>query len=321
MSFTQEQRYYLKLKALYYLYENGYTQTEIAKRLNISRVTLGKLLDEARKEGMIKFEIVDIHGAMETLQLEEQLRSQFDLQDVKLVDCSNITGEENINRRIAYEGALYFDQIIKSGMKIGITWGRTLNLMMDQLTANKAVTDIEVYTLLGGASQNSTFQPNIIAQKLINKYNGRTNIINAPFMCRTDELCAAIKNEPAIASVLEASHDLDVTLVGIGKGPEYGVEKLADYPFSKDVIKELNDVKAVGDICGNFFDINGKICRTSLNNRIISINISDLLNHKKVIGVGGGKEKTGSITGALNGHYLHVLITDTDTARQILANS
>ena len=53
MSISQDHRYYLKLKALYYLYEQGYTQTEIAKRLNISRVTLGRLLDEAKAEGMI----------------------------------------------------------------------------------------------------------------------------------------------------------------------------------------------------------------------------------------------------------------------------
>ena len=48
MSISQEQRYYLKLKALYYLYEENYTQTEIAKMLNISRVTLRRLLDEAK---------------------------------------------------------------------------------------------------------------------------------------------------------------------------------------------------------------------------------------------------------------------------------
>ena len=321
MSFTREQRYYLKLKALYYLYENGYTQTEIAKRLNISRVTLGKLLDEARAEGMIKIEIVDIQGQMETLHLEEQLRSKFDLIDVKLTDCSNLSGEENINRKIAYEGALYFDHIVKSGMKIGITWGRTLNLMMDQLSVNKMITGLEVYTLVGGASQNSTFQPNIIAQKLINKYNGHTNIITAPFMCQSETLCNAIKAEPGIASVLRSSRNLDVTLVGIGKGPKYGSEKLADYSFNKEIIQELSEANAVGDICGNFFDITGKVCDSSLKNRIISIDLGDLLHHKKVIGIGGGKDKISSITGALNGHYLHVLISDTDTARQILANS
>ena len=40
MPIQPDHRYYMKLKALYYLYEKNYTQTDIAKLLNISRVTL-----------------------------------------------------------------------------------------------------------------------------------------------------------------------------------------------------------------------------------------------------------------------------------------
>ena len=38
----------------------------------------------------------------------------------------------------------------------------------------------------------------------------------------------------------------------------------------------------------------------------------------KVIGVGGGEKKVRSILGALNGHYLHALITDVQTAEKVL---
>ena len=37
-----------------------------------------------------------------------------------------------------------------------------------------------------------------------------------------------------------------------------------------------------------------------------------------VIGVGGGEKKVRSILGALNGHYLHALITDVQTAEKVL---
>ena len=40
MPINEELKYSMKLRSLYYLYEKGLTQTEIAKRLNISRVTL-----------------------------------------------------------------------------------------------------------------------------------------------------------------------------------------------------------------------------------------------------------------------------------------
>lgn len=317
MSISPERRYYLKLKALYYLYEEGYTQTEIARMLNISRVTLGRLLDEAKAEGMIKFEIVDVRGAMKTLQLEEKLRQRFGLADIKLVDCSNVDSE-GINRRIASEAADYFEQILHSGMNLGITWGRTLNNMIEYLTPNKSIHDLTVYTLVGGASQSAAFQPSILAQRMIDKYNGRVDMLTAPFMCQSERLCASMKKEPTIASILEMSHNLDVTLVGIGEAPVKDADHLSDYPFTTTIINDLVQANAVGDICGNFFDINGELCDTALKNRIVSIDIRDLANHKKVIGIGGGAKKAKSILGALNGHYLHVLITDIQTAQMVL---
>ena len=269
MSISQEHRYYLKLKALYYLYEEGYTQTEIAKQLNISRVTLSRLLEEAKAEGMIKFEIVDVRGAMKTLQLEEKLRQRFGLQDIKLVDCSG-ADTDTLTRKI------------------------------------------------GGSSQSVDFQPNILAQHLIDKYNGHATILTAPFMCQSKELCSAIKEEPTIASILKASHNLDVTLVGIGEAPVRDADHLSDYPFDTATINELVDAEAAGDICGNFFTTTGELCNTTLKNRIISIDIRDLPEHKRVIGVGGGEKKVRSILGALNGHYLHALITDVQTAEKVL---
>ena len=317
MPIHPEQRYYLKLKALYYLYEKGYTQTEIAKMLNISRVTLGKLLDEAKAEGMIKIEIVDVRGSMRVLQMEEQLKQMFHLQDIKLIDCQNLDREASL-RRIAFEAASYFDQQLESRMKIGLTWGRTLNSVIEQLPDNQSVRDLTVYTLLGGSSSSSDFQPTFLAQQIIRKYGGSANMLNAPFMCQSAELCQAIKQEPQIADVLRASRDLDMTIVGIGEEPVRGALYLSDYPFDPATINELVDAGAVGDICGNFFDINGKLCETSLTKRIISIDLNDLHHHKKVVGVGGGSAKVRSVLGALRGQYLDVLITDVKTAEEVL---
>ena len=137
-------------------------------------------------------------------------------------------------------------------------------------------------------------------------------------MCQSEELCTAIKQEPTIASILDASHNLDATLVGIGEAPIRDADHLSDYPFDTAMINELVDAQAAGDICGNFFDIHGRLCETTLKNRIVSIDIRELPSHKQVIGIGGGGKKVNSILGALNGHYLHVLITDVQTAEKVL---
>ncbi len=318
MSIDSEQRYYMKLKALYYYYEKNYTQIEIAKILDISRITLGKLLKEARDEGMVKIEIVDKKNLHQLLELEDQIKSRFGLLDVKVVDCYE-ESRSIITQNLASAGAKYLDHILRSGMKLGISWGRTLEMTVDSLTENHSISGIEVYTLLGGAgTSESRIQPNIIAERLLKKVSGVGYIINAPFICRTRELCEAIKQEPHIASIIKRSADCDITLAGIGETPDIATSRHEHYHYGAEIIKEMQEHEAVGDICANFFDIYGRVCDTSVRHRIVSIDISSLHRHKKVIGIGGGAYKVKSILGALNGKYLHMLITDKFTAERVL---
>ncbi len=317
MPISAGDRYSLMLRALYYLYIKSYSQTDIAKMLNISRVTLSKLLDEARAEGMLKIEIVDVRNELRLVDMEEEMKQRFGLRDVKLVDGTGID-EEELKRKIASRSAAYFTQLIHSGMKIGVTWGRTLNAMLDYLPVNHSIKDLVIYTLLGNTSSSPAFQPTVLAQSLLQKYNGTLKTLTAPFMCHSPQLCADIKNDPQIAAILDEASALDLSMVGIGEAPVKGSSKLSDYPFDAEMIKELVESGAVGDICGNFFDINGRLCDTHLKERIVSIDITDLRSQKMVVGIGGGARKISSIVGALNGSYLDVLITDMQTASAAL---
>lgn len=318
MPIGAEQRYYLKLKAVYYYYEKDYTQTEIAQMLNVSRITLGKLLKEAREEGMVKIEIVDFKNVRQLLELEARLKDRFGLVDVKVVDAQeNDRGE--ITRKLAVAGAKYLDHILRSNMRVGMAWGRTLEMMVDYLSENRTITGIEVDTLLGGAgTADSKIQPNIIAQRLIQKYSGTGYIINAPYLCQTEELCEAIKKEPHIADVIERAKHADITLVGIGEKPDVKSGYDSAYRYSDGTLEELLEHNAVGDICANFYDINGEICRSSVCRRVVSIDIRDLRDSNKVIGIGGGPNKAEAVLGALNGQYLKVLVTDKFTAQRVL---
>ena len=317
MSIKESDRYYLKMKLLYYLYRKNYTQVEAAKLLNISRVTVRRLLAEAEAEGMVKIEITDVRNTLQRVQLEDELREKYGLSDVVIADSSGCE-EQDIIRLIASEAASYCNKLIKSGMKIGVTWGRTLSAMVSQLDTNRTVSDLVVYTLVGNTADSPDFQPNILAQKLLQKYSGALKTIAAPFICGTSQLCADIKKEPQVASILSTAKDLDLTLVGIGEAPVPGSEKLSDYPFDHDIIEELVRSGAVGDICGNFIDIDGNVCATSIKDRVVSIDIEELPHHKMVVGIGGGANKVRSITGALHGGYLDVLITDSETAYRVL---
>jgi len=315
MAIHPETKYYLKLKALHYLYENNYTHTETASVLGISRVTLYRLLEEARNEGMIKINIVDTQNLKPIFELEDKLRSRFALSDVYILDASY---QSSNSIGLSIESARYVEKNLRSGMKIGLAWGRALRSMTTQLTGNPSVKGLDIYTLLGGACSEADFQPNLIIQAFLRLYSGTGYVINAPYICHSELLCSEIKKEPSVANILNTAKDLDLAVIGIGESPASIGFKEGYFHFSDQIISELLSAGAVGDICGNFYDINGKVCNSSITSRIVSVDLDELKKCKKVIAIAYGETKIHSILGAINGGYIDVLLTDTATALKLL---
>ena len=174
MSISADQRYYLKRKALYYFYEKNYSNTDIAKMLGISRVTLNRLLAEAKDEGMVKIEIIDTRNINHILELEDRIKSRYNMEYVKIVDTDTAVPDALISK-LALEGARYLERMLRSGIKIGLGWGRTLSTLINDLTPHAGITGIEVYTLMGGACSEANFQPNLLAHPFRRRISRRND--------------------------------------------------------------------------------------------------------------------------------------------------
>ncbi len=72
-----------------------------------------------------------------------------------------------------------------------------------------------------------------------------------------------------------------------------------------------------GDVLNHFMDKDGNLIQTEIEDRVISTDLDKLRQLKNVVGVAGGKDKVAA-TAVLNGGYLNVLITDSDTAAELL---
>jgi DNA-binding transcriptional regulator LsrR (DeoR family) len=66
----------------------------------------------------------------------------------------------------------------------------------------------------------------------------------------------------------------------------------------------------VGHIALRFFDAQGSLVRTSLDDRTLSITAEQLQKTKRVVAVAGGPSKVNAIRAALRGGFIDVLITD-----------
>ncbi len=318
MALSDNERYTMKLKALKMLYQDNYSQTEIAQALNISRVTLNKLIEEAKKDGMVRVDIIDIRDTGKNFSVEIELYKRFNLKNVVITDCTGLD-EDQTNMRIARNAADIFDRYISNNMSIGVTWGRTMKTMGTMISERQNLKNIVINSMVGGVSNVTTaIQSPTVAQAFANKLHGELYVVTAPFICSSAKLCAEIKKETQVHSVLESAKTNDINIVGIGASPEKGQKTLNVLPFNEEEIKEIYEAGAVGDIGGNFYDINGKPCKANINNRIVTISLEDLREHQMVIGVGGGKGKEKAVYGALKGGLINVLVTDLQTAKKVL---
>jgi deoxyribonucleoside regulator len=290
----------------------------VAEQLHISRPTLNKLLKEARQEGMVKIEINDYRNYSNLVKLERQLSTKFGLRDVKLVD-SFIDDNAVIKERISKAAAVYFSNILRSGMCIGVGWSRILENMANYMTPVKSITNAEFVTLLGG-SGNLDFQinANLLNERIAKLYyNSSIHNIYAPIFANDPVLYDALMEDKSLKRVMNKMRDLDIALIGVGGGDSSSTA-LMTVSVSKDYIKEISEENAVGNICARFFDINGNICVKGLYDKTISIPLEVLKKTPTIVAMASGQDRVNALVGAARGGFYNILITDESTAKAML---
>lgn len=311
------EKYRERLRIAKYYHNDGLTQQEIADKLNVSRPTVSNALKKAKEEGIIQVRVVDIKNKGGLVNLEQELKDAYGLKEVRLVDCNSDKYEDLVNC-IGGTAALYLEDIIKDNLKIGISWGTTLKSMVDNLSGNKKINNLELVTLVGGSGNlKPEVHSNILSDKILSKFNGRGYFLYAPAVVDNQDVWQALMKNDETQKLLEKAKNVDIALVGIGA--PIGSSNLVETGyFEKEQIKEMQNLGIAGDICSRFFDEDGMICDLEINKRTIGITLDDLKNINEVIGVAGGEEKVSSIVGALKGGFLDVLITDAKTAKLVL---
>jgi len=312
MSTRQELQMMLRAARLYY--EDGLTQQQVADKLGVSRPKVSRLLTQARAEGVVHIAIVDPFDTFE--EIETRLVETFGLRQAVVAAGEGLSGEP-LRRRIGLTAAEYLRRTLYDDLRIGVGWGRTLRAIVGGLNAEHQAA-IHVLPLIGGLGQKSaSFQVNDLARRLAEAFGGTWQALYAPAFVGDAQARDALLRHPDAQRMMETWDSLDMALVGIGYFAFQCQSSMffAEY-MAPTLFQELDQRGAVGDLCGRFFDIQGKQC--ILEAEVIGISLECLRALDRVVGVAGGEEKVAAILGALRGGYLNVLITDSVTAQAVL---
>ncbi len=295
---------YLLTKIARLYYEEGYTQQEIANRLAISRPQISKLLKKARKQGIVKIEIIDKEEDFGVLEIK--LSKKFSLNEVIIAPSLN-----DIKTALALKGSEYLKRILRDDLVISLSWGSTLRKLVDIADIRKNY-KMEIIPIMGGmGNKGNKITSSEIARTLAEKTGGIYYVIHAPVIVKTAEMKEGLLKEEVIGEIFKKAKKADFAFVGIGKITDTSTMIREGYLEEKD-FQLLKKENVIGDICATFFDIQGNVIDTELSKRIIGLDVRELKD-SIVVGIGGGKEKREAILGALRGGFLDVLITDEET--------
>ncbi len=298
--------YPLVLKATWFYYMENYTQQQISQMMGISRAKVIRLLEDARGRGLIQF--VFRQEDAERMQTERSLTTLFSLDDAFVVPTPDESSD--LRNSIAQAAAMYVSDHMKEDGFLNIGYGDTMGLLLNHL-ANTCTNKLNVVSLTGGVSY---YLPKITSEI----FGIKLFLTPSPLVVSSSELRDSLLAEPSIREIYRMTEHADMSIVGIG-ATEDNATVLRNGILSKNELALLKMQGAVGDILNHFYDRNGELVDSSIENRIISTSLDDLQNRKNVVGVAAGSEKIEAIRAALARGYLNVLITDEETARSLLA--
>lgn len=300
------------IKAAYLYYNKNYTQEEISKIFGVSKMTVSRMLNKAREEDIVKISVKFPYQFNEDLQ--KIFIKAFSLQEA--IIARNIANED-IMKLLGRIGAYNLHLFLRNGDVLGVAGSRTVAEVVKNLTPTNC-TDLKVIQLMGSFKESvRPVNSFAITQNISEKLDVDGYFFSAPALADNKKMKDMIlKKSNMFQRIIELWETCNIALIGIGN-----IELNADFEkrsfLNLEDIKELKQRGAVGDILGNFFDINGNFVNQEMQSRILSISPKRLNEMDRLIAIAGGKDKVEAIYGALKTSYIDILITDEVTAKEV----
>lgn len=297
-------------------YEDGLTQAQIAKNLNVSRSLVSKLLIEARNRGIVEIYIKS--NATYTVNLERELEKKYNLKSATIIDSKDLN-EGEIEKKIALAASNKLVKLIQNINNIGISWGKSIKQMVDVLPYLN-FPNTTVYPLIGGMGEEYVeLHSNQLSYNLANKLHGKTKYLYTPALMSNLQSKEALLNNPTISNVIENAKNVELAIVGISN-PYDPNSTMKQIGYINDThIAEFKEMQVIGDINSNFFDVNGDIVDHEINKTVIGISLNDLKKIEEIFLIGFGDSKENVIRTALEQSLVNHIVTTDKIANNLLS--
>ncbi len=306
-NYSEEQ---LRLAARLY-YVDGLGQSEVARFVKISQAKVSRLLAVARERGIVRISVVEYEPRNEAL--ERSLRKQFGLGAVAVIKSTEGASAEDARRAVGHFGAPFVAGLLPPKSIVAVAGGRTIRELVQLLPEDKE-RRLTVVQAMGSIDSNIGSEDALeLARILARRSGGHFQALNTPAFVPDRKTRDSFLALPQIRSVREQLAQARAAIVGIGTLSNSVF--VARGVLSARDTHELAGCGAVGEICGRFYDRNGRECNSRWRQRVLSIDLEQLRSIPVVIGVVAGGDRSAAIAAAIRGRLLKALVIDEHAAR------
>ena len=301
----------LRQRAAWMYFVEEMTQSAIADALGVGRVTVVRMLAEAKALGEVRIALS--RGDAELGGLEAALCKLHGLSEAIVAPLSSDSADPTAP--IAAALGAHVSALLRNDMKIGLGWGRTLNSSLEYLS-ERSLKGLSVVSLVGGVTHFVHDNPAEFPSGFARAFNADCYLIPSPALVDSPATKAALIERCGLKSVYDFAQALDAVVLSVGSlGPEASIARFA--LIGEVDRKALAEYGAVGEMLCNVYDDHGRVVDHPLNRRVMSVPLEVVRAAPIRVLAAGGAHKGAAIRGALKLLKPTTLVTDAATARRL----
>lgn len=289
-------------------YKEGLTQSEISKRIGVSRASVVNYLRQARETGVVDIRIKG--SAFASTDLSRKLCQKFGLQDVYIVplDDDKALNDKSQTQLVAQVSSMAMFDLLQPGDWLGVSWGGTVQLAAISFP-NRPIANFSVCQILGSMSSPDLSTAEDCAIQIARKTGARCYTLHAPALVSDANLAQKLREEPVIRQQLDRFTRLTKVLFSVGD-VSGNTLMLTSEMSTKAEHEEYKERGAVGILCGRYISKDGVQIGDELNSRLIGIELHALRKIETRMFVANGSRKQAAVLAVLRGGYATHLVID-----------
>ena len=177
-------------------YQRNMNQSEIARLLNVSKMTVSRALKKAQDVGLVTI-TVNLPVKHDE-QLSHRLKKVLQLQDAFVVKVPSFSEPSSDAQDAAISlgeaAAFFLDPLLQDGMVIGVAVGSTVGQVARSLH-RKELPNATVVQLIGGLGKSSDHDPYNIVQSVSERLGAHGIYFTGPAFVASPEILEAMKVE------------------------------------------------------------------------------------------------------------------------------